>query len=330
MSNIALREVTGQAEPQQKPKTFPAMLHAYKDEIARALPKHINPDRMARVALTCFRQTPALADCSPASVFASVIQASQLGLEPGLNGRAYLIPYKGECTFVPGWKGLVELANRTGRSACWTGAVFDGDEFDYQLGDSPFVRHRPRGEDDPEKLLYVYAVGRIKGNDWPVVEVWPIGKILKHRNRYNKVGKSHYSYKEWEMYARKIPLLQVLKYLPASPELETALALNDAAEAGTGQGITLEGAIASTYDPPPPPADTAEDGADAPKSKTDSKPKSGDGGFVATYAQVRAALESAKTDDAKALARDMIRGVADETQRKELEEVARLLFDAPQ
>lgn len=265
MSNAALKSVAGSAvaTQQQDPKTFPGMLVAFKTQIAAALPKHINPDRMARVALTCFRLNPDLAKCTPASVFAAVIQASQLGLEPGLNGRAYLIPYGGECQFIPGWKGLVELANRTGRASCWTGAVFDGDEFDYQLGDTPFVKHRPRGEDDPAKLLYVYAIGRIRGNDWPVIEVWPIDKVLKHRNRYNKVGKKHYSFANWEMYARKVPLLQVLKYLPASPELEAAIAMNDAAEMGSGQGLTIDGALAGTFDPPTPPAgDMGGEGGD--------------------------------------------------------------------
>src|SRR5689334_17561934 len=96
MSNNALKAVAGSAvvEQQKDPTSFPGMLKAFAGEIARALPRHLNADRMARVALTCFRQNPQLAQCEPTSVFASVIQAAQLGLEPGLNGRAYLIPYK--------------------------------------------------------------------------------------------------------------------------------------------------------------------------------------------------------------------------------------------
>ena len=318
MSNNALKAVAGSTvvAQQQDPKTFPGMLVAFKQQIAAALPRHINPDRMARVALTCFRLNPELGKCTPASVFAAVIQASQLGLEPGLNGRAYLIPYGGECQFVPGWKGLVELANRTGRASCWTGAVFDGDEFDYQLGDTPRVTHRPRGEDDPEKLLFTYAVGRIRGNDWPVIEVWPIAKILKHRNRYNKVGKRHYSFANWEMYARKVPLLQVLKYLPSSPELETAIALNNAAEDGAYQGLTIEGAIGGNFETPPA-GNGAGNGA--------SGHEGSDGGDTPSfsYAQVAAAINEAKTTDALDLAVDMIRGVADEKQRDELSEIAR-------
>ncbi len=230
-----------EAVKEKPPGSFPAMLEAYKGEIARALPKHLNPDRMARIALTAFRRTPKLAQCDPRSVFAAVIQASQLGLEPDTLGRSYLVPYKGECQFIPGWKGLVDLVNRAGNASVWTGAVFEGDDFQYALGDRPFLSHKSGDEDDPRKLLYVYAIGRVKGAEWPVIEVWTMRKVIKHRDRYNKVGDKHYSYDNMEMYARKVVLLQVLKYMPCSPDLVTAMELNNAAETGS-QGLTVDGA----------------------------------------------------------------------------------------
>jgi hypothetical protein len=118
---------------------------------------------------------------------------------------------------------LVDIANRSGRCTVWTGAVFDGDEFDYALGDRPFVMHKPGEEDDPSKLVYVYAVGRVNGSEWPVIEVWSMKKVWRHRDQYNKVGQRHYSFRDKEMYARKVPLLQVLKYMPSSIELSNAI-----------------------------------------------------------------------------------------------------------
>lgn len=245
----ALKEIaTG--KPAQKASNFPAMLEQFKNEIARALPRHLNPDRMARIALTTFRRTPKLAECDPRSVFAAVIQASQLGLEPDTQGRSYLIPYGKECQFVPGWKGLVDLTNRSGNATVWTGAVFEGDQFDYALGDRPFVTHRPGDEFDVDRMTHAYAVGRVKGAEWPVIEVWTINRVKKHRDRYNKVGKRHYSYENFEMYARKVVLLQVLKYMPASAEMAAAIALNDAAEVGT-QNLTIKDAIEGTWAPAP-------------------------------------------------------------------------------
>lgn len=227
---------------------FSAFMDKFKPQMALALPKHLTADRMARLALTAFSTNPALQDCTPNSIAASVMTASILGLEPGVNGQGYLIPYKATCTFVPGWKGLVDIANRSGRATVWTGAVFEGDVFDYALGDNPFVRHQPGHEDDPAKMTHVYAIGRVNGSNWPVIEVWTMKKIWKHRDQYNKVGGRHYSFRDQEMYARKVPLLQVLKYMPASIELSNALAVSHAAEAGLG--ATIEGNFVTIDDEP--------------------------------------------------------------------------------
>lgn len=236
---------------------FSRFMDKFKPQMALALPKHLTADRMARLALTAFSTNPALQECTPNSIAASIMTASILGLEPGVNGQGYLIPYKANCTFVPGWKGLVDIANRSGRCTVWTGAVYEGDAFDYSLGDTPFIRHQPGDEDNPEKMTHVYAVGRVNGSNWPVIEVWTIRKIWKHRDQYNKVGQRHYSYRDKEMYARKVPLLQVLKYMPSSIELSNALAVSNAAE--EGRGAVIDGNFVTIDDAPegqdnPPPA----------------------------------------------------------------------------
>lgn len=181
--------------------------------------------------------------------------AAQLGWEIGLAGQAYLVPYNRECQLVPGWMGLVDLVFRAGRAAVWTGAVYDGDEFDYSLGDSPFVNHRP-ADPSSDRLSAVYAIGRIKDAEYPVVEVWPVAKVIAHRNRYNKVGNAHYSHQHFEMYARKVALLQVLKYLPKSSELQLAMQLDESATNG-GQHLTLGEVVDSTWMPDVPAEETA-------------------------------------------------------------------------
>jgi recombination protein RecT len=247
---------------------FKSFLDKLKPQLALALPKHLTADRMTRLAMSVFSSNPALAECRPHTIAASIMTAAQLGLEPNVNGQGYLIPYKGTCTFVPGWKGLVDLANRSGRCTVWTGAVFVGDEFDYGLGDNPFIRHKPGDEDDPEKLLFVYAVGRIRGQDIPVIEVWSMRKIWRHRDRYNKVGAKHYSNQQPEMYARKVPLLQVLKYMPQSIELTAALAAANAAE--EGRTVTID---AETWVPTTDPSEHTDDSTgEEPAARATEKP----------------------------------------------------------
>jgi recombination protein RecT len=305
MSTNALKTAVTGVTTTEKPTDIFGMLKVWAPEIERALPRHMNVDRMTRIAMTEIRRNEELGRCKPVSLFAAVISAAQMGLEIGM-GRCFLVPYKDECQLIPGWKGMVELANRSGRSACWTGAVFEGDQFVYQMGDSPFVKHIPMGEDDPKKITHVYAVGRVKGSDWPVIEVWPIAKVWKHRDRYNRQGAKHYSFREPEMYARKIPLLQVLKYLPSSPELEAALVL---ANTEGDQHLTLEGVITN--------------GSEV--HITDERPSNidDDGVVTMSFAKVAEMINNAETADVLDLAEQMIANVEDEAQRAELDVAAR-------
>ena len=116
-----------------------------KNQMALALPKHMNADRMTRLALTAFSTTPDLQLCTYDSIAGSIMVAAQMGLEPGVNGQGYLIPYKGRCTFVPGWKGIVDIA-----SFC-SGPVTD----DHHR------QHRVQGDAD-RKTEQIYEQGRVQ------------------------------------------------------------------------------------------------------------------------------------------------------------------------
>ncbi len=245
-------ELKTTAPPASPVVAFSKTLDKMKHQMALALPKHMSADRMARLALTAFSQSRDLQACRTETILASLMTATQLGLEPGINGQGYLIPYKGTCTFVPGWKGLVDLVSRAGRATVWTGAVYAGDHFDYQLGDEPYCRHKP--DDGEGEFTHVYAIGRVKDAQMPVIEVWTRKKVEKHLKQYNKVGGRHYalaSESNFEMYARKVALLQVLKYMPSSIELANAIEVSHAAEAG--QGAVIEGDFVTvTADPVDP------------------------------------------------------------------------------
>jgi len=209
-----------------------------KPQLALALPKHLTADRMARLALTAFSTTPKLRNCDMQSIAASIMTAGQLGLEPGVNGAGYLIPYGKTCTFVPGWKGLVDLVSRSGRGTVFTGVIFKDQKYTFTDGAKrDLVIHDETDLDAPEDITHAYAIGWVKDATMPIIELWRVSKIEKHRDKYNKVGKNHYSFRDWEMYCRKVPLLQVLKYMPCSVEVSNAMAISHAAEAGRGATI---------------------------------------------------------------------------------------------
>lgn len=236
---------------QQNPiATFSGFMDKLKPQLALALPRHLNPDRMARLAVTAFSTTPKLQECDPKSIAASIMTAGQLGLEPGVNGAGFLVPYGRTCTFVPGWKGLVDLVSRSGRGTVYTGVIFKDQQYTFTDGARrDLVIHNETDMDAPEDITHAFAIGWVKDAAMPIIELWTVEKIRKHRDKYNKVGKSHYSFRDFEMYARKIPLLQVLKYMPSSTELSNAIDISNAAEAGRG-AIIENGIVIDTNQEP--------------------------------------------------------------------------------
>ena len=85
MSATALKAAatgTAVAAKADKPKTIAGLLTdpAIKQQMALALPKHINPDRLARIALTEVRKVPKLAQCDQTSFLGAIMQCAALGL----------------------------------------------------------------------------------------------------------------------------------------------------------------------------------------------------------------------------------------------------------
>ena len=142
---------TAIGKPQSQLTTVKAWISSpeFKDAIAKALPKHMSPDRFLRVAITATMRNPKLLDCTQVSIFNCLLLLSQYGLEP--DGRAaHLIPYKTECTLVIDYKGLAELVMRSGVvSSIHADVICENDEFAYNRGE--IVTHKidfrkPRGE----------------------------------------------------------------------------------------------------------------------------------------------------------------------------------------
>lgn len=233
------------ASNNQQVKPIVAMarqIDTLKKQLALALPKHLNADRMARLVLTQFSVNPELMNCSFDSIAGAIMNASQMGLEIGVGGQGWLIPYGRTATFIPGWQGLVDLCNRSGRASVWTASVRPGADFRAYKGTKPHIDHDDSDEDPTAPITHVYAVGWVKNAAWPNIEVWNRRKIEAHRDQYNKQGKKHYSFaneNNFEMYGRKVALLQVLKYMPKSVELTAAIDASNAVE--SGGNYTIDG-----------------------------------------------------------------------------------------
>jgi recombination protein RecT len=219
------------------------LLDRSKKQIAIALPKHITADRLLRVVMTAVQTTPKLLDCSQVSLIRAVLQAAQLGLEPN-DGRGfgYLIPYKGEAQFQPGYKGLVDLARRSGNVGAFVARVArQADNFDYRYGTEEYIKHRPGAEESP--LTHAYAIAHIKGGDvqFDVMEEWEVLRIRERSQGYryavdNKRKDNPWMTDEAEMW-KKTVTKRICKMLPQSIELAKAIQLDNEAEMGLPQSF---------------------------------------------------------------------------------------------
>jgi len=239
---------------------FPAMLEQYKGEIARALPKHINPDRMARIALTAFRMTPKLAECDPRSVFAAVIQSSQLGLEIGLMGEAHLVPFGNQCQLIPGYTGLMKLARNSGLVVdIYAEAVRVNDKFALKLGMERSLEHEPltaqggfpASDEERGEVVGFYAVGVLKDGSRTFVAM-SRAEVVKVRDgsKGYQAAKKYKKESPWDTdfsaMGLKTAIRRLCKWLPKSPELATALSLDD--NAGR-QHLNVDDAAAGVFTP---------------------------------------------------------------------------------
>ena len=85
------------------------------ERFAEIVGKH-NAGGYVQSAILAVANNEALQKCTPQSIFASALRAAtvQLLCEPSL-GQAYLVPFKDKATFIIGYKGLYQLALRTGK-----------------------------------------------------------------------------------------------------------------------------------------------------------------------------------------------------------------------
>ena len=91
--------------PEQK--TLVDIIKAATKELGKALPKHLSPERLTRIATTCIRQNPRLAQCTPASFMGSLFVCAQMGLEP-VAGLAHLVPFSNSKTVNGKWIKVLE------------------------------------------------------------------------------------------------------------------------------------------------------------------------------------------------------------------------------
>lgn len=219
-----------------KPKALKVLVQEMAPQIAKALPSVITPERFARIVTTALSSNLLLQACTELSFKGALLTVAQLGLEVNSPlGHAYLIPRKNykektvECTLQIGYKGLIDLAYRSGMvSAIGAHTVYANDEFSYRLGLDPDIQHKPAMTDRGEPIAF-YGYYKLKDGGFGF-EVMTVDDAKKHSKRFSDAVKRGIS-SPWdtnfEEMAKKTCLKKALKYAPMKTDFVRAVAADE-------------------------------------------------------------------------------------------------------
>lgn len=246
--------------------TVAEFFQANKSSMAAVLPRHADPERMTKIALTALRTTPKLMECTVQSLMGAVMQCATMGLEPNtVLGHAYLVPFNNkkaqrtDVQVIIGYKGLLDLARRSGQiQSIAAHAVCENDEFDFAYGIEEKLHHKPalngRGN-----IIAFYAVAHLVGGGYAyeVLSNEQVQAIMAGTQSGGRYGPWRDFYEEM---GRKTAIRRLAKYLPLSVEFATAVAVDAMAEHNQDQrmGDVLSGDWTAVREPERPEPDRSE------------------------------------------------------------------------
>ena len=216
-------------------------IEAQSDAFRAVLPRHVDPDRFARLTLTAVKSTPELMQCfrtdqGRTSVLIAAMQAATIGLDPNTPTQdCWLLPRKNKGTWeaqlMIGYRGLLKLARRSGTiETIYAEVVRENDEFVWSRGlDRDVLEHTPG--DGGGELTHAYAVARYKGGGYSFM-VLNRAQVEARRNLSdswkNTNARPYSPWTRWpEAMWRKSAIRALIPFLDLSPDMDRAVHLDE-------------------------------------------------------------------------------------------------------
>ena len=225
----------------------------FRREIQRSVPTGVqfNTDRFLRLVETIYVENDRLCACDAGSLLGAVMKCAELGLVPGtylqhvhiaasaahagsMTGCEY------EARVIPGYRGLITLAMRSGEIASVSSRIVTDKEiqsgaFDlYFEGEKDTLVHKPILQGDRGVPELVYCIVRFKSGAF---HVEPMTRAEVEAVRDAALAKSPWKAEDsaWKQYSddmwRKTPIRRSMKVLDVQVEqLHAAIALDEAME----------------------------------------------------------------------------------------------------
>jgi len=213
---------------------FRSDLGKMQEQFQHALPAHVPVERFMRVVMTLVQKTPKLLNCTRQSLFNACMAAAQDGLLPD-NIEGAIVPYRDEdsgsdevARWMPMVAGIRKKVRNSGALRDWNVQVVqEGDEFDFELGDRPFIKHKPAkrgGRNRPIIAAYSIATYPDGSMSREVMNADQIEDIRRLSRSKKGPWSNPVFYPEM---ARKTVARLHSKQLPMSTDLDTLLRRDD-------------------------------------------------------------------------------------------------------
>ena len=191
------------------------------------VPKGFDGEKFVRVCKTIVRESPALQQCSIQSLLGSMMVSAQLGMELDLS-EAHIIPYGNKAQFQMGYRGLLKLANNSGKiKSVHYNKICEGEDYEYEEGKNFKFSHTPNLLSDRSKIIAYYAYAHLE-NEGFAVHVMTLQEIQDHGKRFSRAYNAKTSpwKTDFDAMAYKTVLIQLAdKKLPKATQTEAMMRL---------------------------------------------------------------------------------------------------------
>lgn len=214
-----------------------ALLEKRKAQIV-ALCGNQQTARLVTSAMIAAAENERIAQCDPRSILRSIAQAAMLEIDlaNGL-GEGWLVPFKGKCTLMPGYRGWERRAQAEGFRIL-ADVVYSGDRFKFSQVPK-HVEHEPMLTGTRGDFLGAYAVAYREGSNEIYDATWVYADEIKKSmdlalSRMDNPGASPWN--TWpDRMRRKLAIARLCKDLPfASPVAKKLIQVDADAERGGG------------------------------------------------------------------------------------------------
>ena len=178
-----------------KYETFKNLIDRYKADFQMLVPKHMDVEKVFRLAISAVRRTPKLLECEQMSIIGAMLEATSCGLEVNTAMKeAFLVPFQNnknqklEAQLIIGYRGFIKLfLNSPKGTTIFGAAVRERDLFDYAYGTEEFLTHKPPKSGkvaDRGEITAFYAYAKMENKSYRFI-VMSIEEVNKVRDTYS-------------------------------------------------------------------------------------------------------------------------------------------------